>query len=123
MFLRQGLHFLHPLFVLRLLFHKHFHLLLLLEYLTLEHAHSIFGLQKILFSVLVALFSNGECLLGGNEVGGEFGNLFLRLGDLDFGYLYGLPLFSLAAGFVFDDFFFQRIDFIVEFVIAFFDHL
>lgn len=81
MFLRRALHLLHPLFVLWLLFYQHFHLLLLLEYLTLEHAHPIFGLQKVLFSVLVALFSNGECLLGGNKVCSEFGDLILGLGD------------------------------------------
>jgi hypothetical protein len=60
MIVRRALHLLHPLFVLWLLLHQHFHLLLLLEYLTLEHADAILGLQEVLFGVLVALFSNGE---------------------------------------------------------------
>jgi hypothetical protein len=63
---RRALHLLHPLLVLGLLFHQHFHLRLLLEYLTLKHANAILGLQEVLFGILVALFSNGEGLLRGN---------------------------------------------------------
>ena len=117
--MRRALHLLHPLLILWLLFNQHFHLLLLLEYLTLEHADAILGLQEVLFGVLVTLFSNGECLLRGNEVRSELGDLVLCLGDLDLGKSLRLPLFSLALGFVFDDFLFQRIDFFAKFVSQF----
>lgn len=112
-------HILYALFVFGFLFHQHFHLLLLLEYLTLEHANAILGLQEVLFGVLVALFSNGERLLRGNQVRSEFGDLILGLGDLDVGKSLHLPLFSLALGFVFNDFLFQRIDFFAKFVSQF----
>lgn len=55
----------------------------------------------------------------GNKVRSEFGDLVLGLGDLDLGKSLGLPLFSLALGFVFDDFLFQRIDFFAKFVSQF----